>query len=231
VSGILSAFILTFVGLFPIVNPFDSAPFFFSMTAGLTARERNAMARRVAINGFALLLGSAALGPYVLEFFGIQLAAVRIAGGLVVTSLGWKLLTQEEYPSHADPEQLQAKKRKNIGAFYPLTMPLTVGPGSMSVAITIGSGGGSLAAALLNGSPLKEGTLHIAEIAARATGVLLGLILIGLSIYVAYRYAAAMARFLGDTGLDVVLRLSAFILICIGIQILWSGYQMLTAAT
>ena len=228
-SGILSAFILTFVGLFPIVNPFDSAPFFFSMTAGLTARERNAMARRVAINGFALLLGSAALGPYVLEFFGIQLAAVGIAGGLVVTSLGWKLLTQEEYPSHADPEQLQAKKRKNIGAFYPLTMPLTVGPGSMSVAITIGSGGGSLAAALLNGSPLKEGTLHIAEIAARATGVLLGLILIGLSIYVAYRYAAAMARFLGDTGLDVVLRLSAFILICIGIQILWSGYQMLTA--
>ena len=86
-----------------------------------------------------------------------------------------------------------------------------------------------MAAALLSGSPLKETTIPIAEIAARATGALLGLILIGLSIYVAYRYAAAMARVLGATGLDVVLRLSAFILICIGIQILWSGYQMLTA--
>ena len=89
VSGILNAFLLVFVGLFPIVNPIESAPFFYSMTASLTTLERKAMARRVAINGFGLLLGSMVLGPYVLEFFGIQLAVVRIAGGLVVTSLGW----------------------------------------------------------------------------------------------------------------------------------------------
>ena len=124
-SVILSAFLLTFVSLFPIVNPIESAPFFFSMTANLTTLERKAMARRVAINGFGLLLGSMVLGPYVLEFFGIQLAVVRIAGGLVVTALGWKLLTQEEHFSHAEGDELQSKRRKKIGSFYPLTMPLT----------------------------------------------------------------------------------------------------------
>ena len=115
------------------------------------------MARRVAINGFGLLLGSMVLGPYVLEFFGIQLAVVRIAGGLVVTSLGWKMLTQEGHASHADAAELQANRGKNIGSFYPLTMPLTVGPGSMSVAITIGSGSGTLAYAILNGSQSESG--------------------------------------------------------------------------
>jgi multiple antibiotic resistance protein len=231
VSDILSAFFLTFVGLFPIVNPLESAPFFYSMTAGLSPPEREAMARRVAINGFGLLLGSMVLGPYVLEFFGIQLAVVRIAGGLVVTALGWKLLTQEEHAIHAETAEMESKRRRKIGSFYPLTMPLTVGPGSMSVAITIGSGSGSLSAAILDGSPLKGGPVPLAEIAAHATGALLGLVLIGLAIYLAYRFAATVAKKLGETGLDVLVRLSAFILICIGIEILWSGFRMLTAGT
>ena len=230
VSGILNAFLLVFVGLFPIVNPIESAPFFYSMTASLTTLERKAMARRVAINGFGLLLGSMVLGPYVLEFFGIQLAVVRIAGGLVVTSLGWKMLT-EGHVSHADAAELQANRGKHVGSFYPLTMPLTVGPGSMSVAITIGSGSGTLAYAILNGSPSKGAGLALAEIATHAVGSLLGLIVIGLSIYFAYRSAALVAKRLGDTGLDVLVRLSAFILLCLGIEILWSGYKMLTAGS
>ena len=228
-SGILNAFLLTFVGLFPIVNPIESAPFFYSMTAGLTAQERKVMARRVAINGFGLLLGSMVLGPYILEFFGIQLAVVRIAGGLVVTSLGWKMLTQDGPASHADAADLQKNRGKNIGSFYPLTMPLTVGPGSMSVAITIGSGSGTLAYAILNGSQSKGAGLAFAEIAMHAVGALLGLVAIGLSIYLAYRFAAVVVNRLGNTGLDVLVRLSAFILLCLGIEILWSGYRMLTA--
>ena len=141
-SSIFSAFLLTFAGLFPIVNPIESAPFFFGMTASLTLAERNAMARKVAINGFALLVGSMVLGPYLLEIFGIRLPVVRIAGGFVVTALGWKLLTQEDWSDHADSSDLPAaRSRRKIGSFYPLTMPLTVGPGSMSVAITIGSRG------------------------------------------------------------------------------------------
>jgi len=217
VNGIFSAFLLTFAALFPIVNPIESAPFFFGLTSSLSSAERNAMARKVAINGFALLLGSMALGPYILEFFGVRLPVVRIAGGLVVTALGWKLLTQEEYSDHADSAGLPARSRRRLGSFYPLTMPLTVGPGSMSVAITIGS-------------RKTEGFPPLAELAVHATGALLGMAAIGASIYLAYRFAADMAKLLGETGLEVLVRLSAFFLMCIGIETIWNGWSALNIA-
>jgi multiple antibiotic resistance protein len=212
VSGVLGAFLLTFAGLFPIVNPIEGAPFFLGLTAGVSSEERRVLAREVAINGFALLLGSLVLGPYLLEIFGIELPVVRIAGGLVVAALGWKLLSQENWSDHADRSGASSHK---VGAFYPLTMPMTVGPGSMSVAITIGS-------------RKSAGIPPFAELAAHATGALLGLIAIGISIYLAYRFAETIGRLLGETGLEVLVRLSAFILMCIGIEIIWSGYSTLT---
>jgi multiple antibiotic resistance protein len=202
--------------LFPIVNPIEAAPFFYGMTTGLSAAERRVMARKVAVNGFALLLGSMLLGPYLLEFFGIRLPAVRLAGGLVVTALGWKLLTQEDWSDHANSGDLPAAGRRKLGSFYPLTMPLTVGPGSMSVAITIGS-------------RKSAGIPPLKEIAQHVTGALLGIIAIAITIYLAYRFASAMARLLGETGVEVLVRLSAFILMCIGIEIIWDGYSALIA--
>ena len=211
-NSVLSAFLLTFAGLFPIVNPFEAAPFFIGLTAGLSSAERTALARKTAVNGFLLLLGSMVLGPWLLEFFGIELPVVRIAGGLVVTALGWKLLAQESWSDHSSVEPGTARK---VGAFYPLTMPLTVGPGSMSVAITIGS-------------RKEEGDLHLTALALHAIGALTGVIAIAATIYIAYRFAENFARLLGVTGLEVMVRLSAFILMCIGIQIVWTGYSALT---
>ena len=212
-NGIVSAFLLTFAGLFPIVNPLEAAPFFLGLTAGLPSEERRVLSRKVAVNGFALLLGSMVLGPWMLEVLGLELPVVRIAGGLVVAALGWKLLTQEQWSDHAAGHQ--AESAPKVGSFYPLTMPLTVGPGSMSVAITIGS-------------RKPAGLTRLPELAERASGALLGLIAIGISIYLAYRCAPNIARLLGETGLEVLVRLSAFILMCIGIEIVWNGYSMLT---
>jgi multiple antibiotic resistance protein len=209
VNGVVSAFLLTFAGLFPIVNPIEGAPFFFGLTAGLSSAERQVLARKVAINGFALLLGSMVLGPWLLQLFGIELPVVRIAGGFVVTALGWKLLTQEEWSDHST----DGRPRK-LGAFYPLTMPMTVGPGSMSVAITIGS--------------RKPRNVPLPLIAEHATGALLGVIAIAVTIYLAYRSAEYLGRVLGESGLEVLVRLSAFILMCIGIEIVWNGYTALT---
>jgi multiple antibiotic resistance protein len=214
VSGVISAFLLTFAGLFPIVNPIEGAPFFLGLTANLSSAERQVLARKAAVNGFALLLGSMALGPWMLEFFGIELPVVRIAGGLVVAALGWKLLSQESWSDHAGAGLEGAANRK-VGSFYPLTMPLTVGPGSMSVAITIGS-------------RKPAGVPRLPQLAEHAGGAVLGLIAIGLCIYLAYRFADNIARLLGATGLEVLVRLSAFILMCIGIEIVWSGYSTLS---
>jgi multiple antibiotic resistance protein len=215
VNGVLSAFLLTFAGLFPIVNPFEAAPFFLGLTAGLSSAERTMLARKAAINGFALLLGSMVLGPWLLQFFGIELPVVRIAGGLVVTALGWKLLSQESWSDHGSTGMQPGAERK-VGSFYPLTMPLTVGPGSMSVAITIGS-------------RKPESDIHLTELALHAIGALAGVVAIAITIYIAYRFAENFARLLGATGLEVVVRLSAFILMCIGIEIIWNGYSALIA--
>jgi multiple antibiotic resistance protein len=215
VSAVFSAFLLTFAGLFPIVNPIEAAPFFLALTPNLSNDERNGLARRVAINGFALLLGSMVIGPWLLVFFGIELPVVRIAGGLVVTALGWKLLTEEQWSDHGEAS-VQPGVPRQVGSFYPLTMPLTVGPGSISVAITIGS-------------RKPETEYAFPAIALHAVGAFVGVVAIALSIYIAYRFAGNLARVLGTTGLEVMVRLSAFILMCIGIQIIWNGWSALTA--
>src|ERR1700761_873034 len=129
VNSVLSAFLLTFAGLFPIVNPIEAAPFFLGLTAGMSSAERAVLARKAAINGFALLLGSMVLGPWLLEFFGVELPVMRIAGGLVVTALGWKLLSQENWSDHGS-SGVQPGTERSVGSFYPLTMAPTAGPGS-----------------------------------------------------------------------------------------------------
>jgi len=215
-NAVASAFLLTFAALFPIVNPLEAAPFFLGLTAGLSPADRRVLARKAAVNGFALLLGSMALGPWLLEFFGIELPVVRIAGGLVVTALGWKLLSAESWSEHAIGEAPQGVPGRRVGSFYPLTMPLTVGPGSMSVAITIGS-------------RKPAGFPQLSQLAEHATGAVLGVVAIALCIFLAYRFAETIGRLLGATGLEVLVRLSAFILMCIGIEIFWNGYSALIA--
>jgi multiple antibiotic resistance protein len=213
---VVSAFLVTFGALFPIVNPIEVAPLFHVLTRELPIARQYILARQVALNGMALLLGSMVLGPWLLVFFGIELPVLRIAGGLVVTSLGWKLLSQDQWSDHT-PRQVPQDAMSRAGAFYPLTMPLTVGPGSMSVAVSIGSR-----------RPVNASNL--ADIALHGIGAALGLIAIGASIYIAYRFAGNLTRFLGASGVEVLVRLSAFILMCIGIEFLWSGYLALTAA-
>ena len=214
-SEVVSAFLLTFAGLFPIVNPLESVPFYLTLTRSLAVAERNKMAGRVAANGTALLLGSMLLGPWLLEVFGIQLPVVRIAGGLVILALGWKLLTQDEWSDH-DATNVAHESHSPKNSFYPLTMPLTVGPGSMSVAIAIGS-------------RKPPNGFHLATMALYGFGAVAGLLAIGLSIFLAYRFSTNIARVLGSTGIEVLVRLSSFILMCIGIEFIWNGYTTLIA--
>ncbi len=210
-----SAFLVTFAALFPIVNPIESAPLYHVLTKNVPAGRRRVLARKVAVGATSLLLGSMLLGPWLLIFFGIELPVVRIVGGIVLVTLGWKLLTQEQWSDHSS-SSVPREAMDREGAFYPLTMPLTVGPGSMSVAIGIGS--------------RKWGALNFSELLLNATGALAGLFAIGLSIYIAYRFSAALSRVLGASGVEVLVRLSAFILLCIGVEFLWSGFLALQEA-
>jgi multiple antibiotic resistance protein len=213
VSDIVNAFLLVFAALFPIVNPLGSAPIFLSLTTDCSADERNRLAWGVAFNGFWLLLGSLLFGSLILEFFGITVPVVRVAGGLLVTSMGWKLLNEGGEPPEREAVHNETKSLQVGYSFYPLTLPLTVGPGSISVALTIGTRG-----------RLEDLSTHNLLLVASAVA---GLIAIAATIYVSYRFAAPLARCLGKVGINVLVRLSAFILTCIGIQIAWSGISAL----
>ena len=207
---LMNAYLLVYAALFPIVNPIADAPLFLGLTQFCTDAQRNILARRVAINSFFLLAGSLLIGSHVLEFFGISLPVVRVGGGLVVTAFGWKLL-------NADPEPATGSSVKTLpDPFYPLTMPLTVGPGSISVAITLGS--------------QRPKTAGLERLALMAAGALAGTLAMALTVYLSYRFAQRLVRLLGRDGTQVVVRLSAFILLCIGIQILWGGVSELAAS-
>jgi MarC family membrane protein len=136
--------------LLPIVDPLGGAPIYLAMTTGLEPPQRARMAKAVAINSFLLLIASALVGAYVLDFFGVSIPAVQIAGGLVVCAIGWSLLNSPNSSptlTRSEPPTITADELGQR-AFYPLTMPLTVGPGSISVALTLGanptSGGASI---------------------------------------------------------------------------------------
>ena len=217
VNEIANSFLLVYAGLFPIVNPVAGAPIFLGLTRHCTEEERHAVALRVAINSFLLLLGSLFIGSHVLEFFGITLPVVRIAGGLVVTAFGWKLLHQGEELEDQRAANASGRPVAPTDAFYPLTMPLTVGPGSISVAITLGS-------------QRPKAATDLADLALLGGAAVAGLLAIAVTIYVCYRFAESTVAMLGERGTNVVVRLSAFILLCIGIQIIWSGWSALVGA-
>src|SRR5262249_35750951 len=140
--GLLQSFAHTFLfaalALFPIVNPLGMAPIFLSFTSGIDERSRCRLARLVAYNSFLLAAASLLIGSYVLRFLGLSLPAVQIGGGLLVAATGWRLLGSGDNPAERDGGPPSAESVM-AGAFYPLTMPLTVGPGSIAIMITIGS--------------------------------------------------------------------------------------------
>jgi multiple antibiotic resistance protein len=204
-------FLFVALALFPIVNPLGMAPIFLSYTEGLDDATEFRLARRVALNAFFLTAASLIVGPFALKFFGLSLPAVRVAGGLVLAIAGWRLLNEGQGDSAhrapaASPEAILS------GAFYPLTLPLTVGPGSIAVMVTLGS-------SLLAGS----GTVGILD----GFGALVGLAATCVLIYICYSQAERILQRLGASGINVVLRLSAFILLCIGVQIAIEGFTAL----
>ena len=217
--AIIRNVLLVYLGLLPIVNPLGLAPIFAEMTLGYSESIRRTVAMRVAINGIALLVASLFIGSYILEFFGISLAAVQMGGGLLVTISGWQILHKSDDMRDKQIDSPPSSQEILSQAFYPLTMPLTVGPGSIAVALTLGS------------------TLHTEthmELIFSALTAVVGILFIGLTIFLCYWFSEGLQRLLGPTGTSILIRLSAFILICIGVQIMFNGledfYRVLKAA-
>ena len=202
--------LLLITGLFPIINPIGSAFIVLSMVPNATPAERTDLAWRITTNSFVILLVSLLMGAYVLTFFGISIPVLRVSGGLIIAVAGWNLLQKPDDDDIADKTQeIQATPATGSlesKAFYPLTLPLMVGPGSISVAIALGS------------STPREGLS-----AAHFAGVALALMVLCASIYACMRFAGTLEHFLGSVRTKIVMRLFALVTFCIGMQLLWLG--------
>ena len=209
-AAFTKSLLLALAAVLPILNPPASAPVFVNLTRQLDGRTRRALARRIGLNVVLMLGGAMVVGTYVLDFFGVSIPIVRVAGGLIVGFTAWNML----YATEATPDKNQMARdladdhSVRIQAFYPMTFPLTCGPGSISAAITVGA------------------ALHSRNwpaTAANFAGGLVAMLVVGLLVTLTYSNAGRLLRPLGPVGLVVFLRLSAFILLCVGVQIFWDG--------
>jgi multiple antibiotic resistance protein len=212
----LHSFLLVFLALLPIVNPPGSALLFLAITRHGSRQVRSVLARQVAIYAFLIMIVALYVGAFVLQMFGISVPVLRVAGGLVLALSGWRALDaplQQGEPAQAD-DTGGAREIEGM-AFYPLTMPLTAGPGTVAVAIAIGTRGSG------------EHSASTAQLVGAMFGALLASLGIAALVYLCYRFADRMEGALGERASDALGRLFAFILICIGIQILWTGFAEL----
>ena len=211
-SNTIAAFLLAFPALFSIVNPLGGAIIFNEVTALQTHAQRVALARRVAIYSTFVMLVALWAGTYILSFFGISLNALRIAGGIVVAVRAYEMLSAPDGQSARKEEQA-----KPVGeavsedlasyAFFPLTLPFTTGPGTIAVAVSIGT-------------VRPDGFGPMVMFYAGATVAALAMAVL---IWVSYTTADRMAAVLGNAGRQVLSRIAAFLLLGIGVQIALSG--------
>ncbi|AIL32625.1 MarC family protein [Basilea psittacipulmonis] len=205
------SFLLIIGTILPIINPPGAAPIFLSFTKGASQSVRQILAKRIAINTFIILTISTWIGSIILGFFGISIPIVRLGGGLLVMSSAWSLLNAKDVD--ADTTEAYAEshnvKKAEQSTFFPFTFPILCGPGSISAAITIGS--------------VIHGQSDTGSFLLSSLGNLLGIFALAVMVYFCLRFATKILHFLGETGTLIFMKLSAFILLCIGIQIVWLG--------
>ena len=204
------SFLLVLATMLPILNPVSVSAIFLTLTEGASHETRRSIATRIAINVTLLTIFFMLIGSYMLEMFGLSIDIVRLGGGLLVAVIGWNMINTNSSEGRTEklaeaftPEM--ARRR----AFYPLTFPLTYGPGSLAATITIG-------VSLLD---RQSPALTVVNV----FGAAVGSVVVGIVLLVCNRYADKLLKSLGETGTIVFLRISAFILLCLGIQIAWSG--------
>jgi multiple antibiotic resistance protein len=204
----LNAFLLGFPALFSIVNPISGAFIFREVTADRT-QDRAGLARQVAL--YSLVVMSVALwaGSYVMAIFGITLAALRVAGGIVVALSAWNLLNAPERHEARKQEQATPTVGVDDVALFPLTIPFTTGPGTISVAVALGSSHPQ--------TPEKLVWFFLGMTAATMA--------LAAVIWITYSSTDRISRLMGPRGGRTVTRLSAFLLLCIGVQILITGVE------
>jgi len=203
----VQTYLLALSALFSIVNPLGSAFIVSQVTAGRSHAERLRLAWKIGFYSALVMLVALWGGAYVLSFFGISLSALRIAGGIVVAVNAWILLQAPERTEARKQQQAAESEGIDAVAFFPLTIPFTAGPGTISVAITLGSN-----------RPFSGPGVFPFVLSVSAAAITVALI-----VWITYAFADRLVAWLGRSRTQVISRLAAFLLLCVGTQIALSG--------
>jgi multiple antibiotic resistance protein len=212
-------FALGFSALIPLVNPLGSAFVFLGLVGLAPIETYRSLARKIAINTIIFLIVVALIGSSLLSFFGISLPIMQVSGGIIIAMIGWGLLNQKDSAPSAEKTQaaLPAVTQPEIAglsskAFYPFTFPITAGPGCIVVMLTL---------SVHARQPIITQTL------LAYVGLLIAIVVLSGSVYLCYAYAPKIVRSISPATAHGILRVVAFILFCIGIQIAWNGLSAL----
>jgi len=220
--SIWNSFLIAFSALLPLINPLGSALVFLGLVGDVPPIVYRALARRIAINNIIFLSIFELLGSTILNFFGISLPIVQVSGGIVIAAIGWSVLNARDSETLANDKRLEAQL--DVGhvltnlqkkAFYPFTFPVTSGPGTLVVLLTLSArfSGGGRSATILG---------HL--------GLLVAIVVLSSAVYFCYAYAAKITKIIPPSTAHGILRVMAFILLCIGVQIFWNGLAILLAS-
>lgn len=203
---------LAFAALLPIVNPVGSALIFLGIVGPAPAALYRKLALRIAINMLIFIAVIELLGAWLLKFFGISLPVLQVAGGVTLAAMGWRMLNASDVPTSdaaAIKDDSNAVMQK---VFYPLTFPLTVGPGVIVVVLTLSA---------------HASTHGWTDVLLAHLSIFLASLLLTVLVFLSYAYAPALARKIPGSAFNGIQRLISFILLCIGVQIAWGGIDTL----
>lgn len=213
----LHTIFIGFLSLFPVVNPIGSAFIVNPLLGDLSLQERKRASKKIALYSLSLCVGTALLGSWILKLFGISIPFVQLAGGVMICRMGWQLLFSEDQVK-GQKETAQPTGQPNIDnlLFYPIAFPMTTGAGTISVILTL--------------SAHEERKGHLLADFLNLGALVIAIALICFTVYICYTSAPRLTHRLGKRGEQIVNRLSAFILFCIGMQIAWTGITVLLTA-
>jgi multiple antibiotic resistance protein len=213
-------FLLAFSALLPLINPFGTSLIFLGLVGDEPPEVYRSLARRVAVNNIIFLAIIEGLGSAILNFFGISLPIVQLSGGIIIGSIAWSMLNGSGQNSTTTDKETEAKaagaRRDERAieqmAFYPITFPITSGPGTLVAMLTLSA-------------HVSEHTLGD-KILGHA-GIFIAVLVLSALVYLCYGYAPRLAKAISPSTAQGILRVVAFILFCIGIQIAWNGLSVL----
>ncbi len=216
-----NSFLLAFSVLLPLINPLGSALVFLGLVGEAPPQVYRSLARRIAIDNIVFLAIIELVGAAILNFFGISLPIVQLSGGIVIAAMGWSVLNERDASANSRNKQEETEVRSETRkedldqkAFYPFTFPVTSGPGTLVALLT-------LTAHISNRVISRDILAHV--------GVFLAVVVLSVLVYFCYAYAPKISKVIPPSTAHGILRVIAFILLCIGVQIAWNGLAVLLA--